>query len=235
MWYWSRWSRAPCWPSCTRGQIAWRTELDAPSRMRAALGADGVAYLSLTDSRVVAVSVSDGRVIWTEQLDGILSEPAAARQRVFVGSTNKVFYALDASSGRRAWYWPTGGTVLGSTADDKSVYVVSLDNIVRAFDQGSGNMRWQKPTSIRVVSPPRLAGGILIITGIRPILASFDPGTGTPGNTFVLPAELEFAVHDSAPLISLAAEPDVVSIVLVMRDGRVLGLRPKATTPTPKP
>ena len=212
----------------TDGRILWHVALAATSHTRAAVGATGVAYLSLSNACVVAVSLANGRVMWTTQLDGTLSEPVAARQRVFVGSTNKVFYALNENNGRREWYKPTGGDVLGAAADDATVYVASLDNVVRALERGNGNLRWQVPTTIRAVSPPQLVGGALLITGVRPALTVFEAGSGTSLGIYALPADLETAILDGAPLISWPAEPGDVSLVLVMRDGRVMGLGPAA-------
>jgi outer membrane protein assembly factor BamB len=216
----------------TDGQILWQTRLDAVALTRAAAGANGVAYLALSDARVMAVALTDGRVLWSKQLEGTLSEPTAAGQRVFVGSTNKVFYALQAESGKREWYVPTGH-VVGSVADEKTVYVLSLDNRIRALNRTNGNVRWQAPADIRAVSPPQLVDGALLVTGVRPTLATFDAKTGMPLGTFALEANLEHAIHDGTSLISPTAAPDSASAVLVMRDGRVLGLR-RATKPAEK-
>ena len=78
------------------GLLIWRRALGAPSPHPAVPGGDNALYVTLADGRVVALELEHGETLWEQTLPGILSEPAAARDRVFVGSTDNFFYALDA-------------------------------------------------------------------------------------------------------------------------------------------
>jgi outer membrane protein assembly factor BamB len=153
----------------------------------------------------------------------MLSEPAAARDRVFVGSTDNFFYALDARSGELAWKWRSGGDVMGAAAGEDVVFITSLDNIIRAVNRGNGNQRWRKDTGSRPVVPPFAAGGVAIVTGISNVLAGFAAATGQPAGTYAAPGDLQ-----GPPLIDPALKPYRVAAAVVLRDGRVAGLHPIA-------
>lgn len=197
-------------------------------------GPDGVAYLSLADARIVAVSVADGDVRWTTSLAGVLTEPVTAPGRVFVGSTDNVFYALDAADGRLAWSWATGGDVVGGAADDETVYVVSLDNVVRALNRGNGNQRWHQVMPTRPIAAPQVHNRLLVVPGVAPAISAYDAATGTAAGTFSLGDDAERGVLEGPPLLVTDSDPAAVTAVVLTRDGRAIGLR-AAATPEPPP
>lgn len=210
-------------------EIVWRQTVGetGPVLMEAD---DRAVYLS-AGSRLRAVSLVDGSVLWERRLDGTLGAPALGDGRVFVGSDARWFWALDPESGRDKWVWRGrmfGGDVLGADVDDDLVYVASLDNIVRALNQDSGNLRWDAPTG-RPIVPPRAFFGVVVVTSVAPTLATFlgEDGRlgkrGTPIATWSAPEEAEL---QGPPLIDEHLKPFRVAIVVIMRDGRVTGLRP---------
>lgn len=209
------------------GQTAWTAGLGAASRVRAAISPDGgTAYLSLDGGRVCALRLDTGQRLWTEMLGGTLGPPVTARDRVIVGSDDNTVYARVAANGRDAWRWTTGGDIVGIASAGETVYVVSLDNTVRALNRGSGTQRWLTSLVTRAVAPPRLVGGQVLVAGVGPVLAGFDARTGTAGATFTLTGDLETAVLDGAPIVAAHSDGAIgAGVILVMRDGRVLGLR----------
>lgn len=203
------------------GQRVWRRPLGAASSHAAAPGGDGALYFSLGDGRLVALAAATGEPLWEQRLTGTISEPAVARDRVFVGSTDNFFYAFDADSGRPEWKWRNGGDVIGAAADGDLVYFASLDNIVRAVNRGNGNQRWKKPTGTRPIGPPRAFGGIVVVPGLMPAITVFVGRTGAVMGTQAAAGDLV-----GPPLVDPAPKPFRVSLVSITREGVVEALRP---------
>jgi len=202
------------------GLLIWRSALGAPSPHPAVPGGDNALYVTLADGRVVALELERGETLWEQTLPGTLSEPAAARDRVFVGSTDNFFYALDADSGSLTWKWRSGGDVIGAAADGDVVYLASLDNVIRAVNRGNGNQRWLKSTSTRPVLPPRAFSGIVVLPGLMPAVTAFIGDTGAVMGTHA-PGNLI-----GAPLLDATVKPFQVAIVTITREGVVEALRP---------
>jgi outer membrane protein assembly factor BamB len=212
------------------GRIAWTAVVRSRVRVGVAVNADAtVAYVSLENGRVIALSLAGGNEIWSTLIGGELGSPIVAGDRIFVGSTDNSLYSRNASNGRALWRWLTGGDIVGAVLDDRRVYLTSFDNTVRALDRGSGNQRWLTATGTRPVSPPQLVRGQLLLAGVAPTLALFDPTTGKAGATFALAGDLETATLHGPPLVaSDVVDSAEAALILIMRDGRVVGLRPDA-------
>lgn len=203
------------------GHLLWRQTLGAASVHSPVPGGDAALYFSLTDGRLVALALPTGATLWEQRLTGTISEPAAARDRVFVGSTDNFFYAFDAESGRPAWKWRNGGDVVGAAADGDIVYFTSLDNIIRAVNRGNGNQRWKKPTGTRPTGPPRAFGGVVVVPGLMPAVTVFVGETGAVMGTQAATGDLV-----GPPLVDVAPKPFRVSLVSITREGVVEALRP---------
>jgi outer membrane protein assembly factor BamB len=205
------------------GRQLWRQPLGAAPRSRAVPGDNDVVYFTLEDGRVVSLNLGDGSKRWEQQLPRMLSEPATAEDRVFVGSTDNFFYALDADNGALQWKWRSGGDVIGSASTDDVAFITSLDNIIRGVNRGNGNQRWRKATPSRPAIPPRALPGVALVTGIDNSLTAFAARTGEEVGTYVAPADLQ-----GPALIDPVLKPYRVAAAVVMRDGRVAGLYPLA-------
>ena len=208
----------------TDGAEIWRHRLgnDAP-RAAPVAGESDVLYVSLDRGQIVALSLTDGHELWRQTVPGNLSAPAWAPGRVFVGTTDNVFYALNSRNGSIAWKWRSGGDVIGAAADDGLVVFASLDNVIRGVNVSNGNQRWRKATGTRPVVPPRTFGRLALLAGTSPTLAGFAAKDGAPVGTYLAPGTLE-----GAPLIDPALRPYAVAAALIMRDGQVIGLYPVA-------
>jgi hypothetical protein len=209
--------------------IAWRLPIGSG---RVQMNADERAvYLTMPDSRVVCVGLADGSIGWQRTLEGTLSEPALGRDRVLIGSTTNSLWALDPDSGDVEWMWPGrifGGDVIGATVDDDVVYVVSLDNVVRALNRGDGSQRWLRKMSTRPVFPPRAFFGTVAVIGLSPTVSTFlAREKGMPAGTWAPPPPSD-AELQGPPLIDQHLKPFGVAMVVILRDGRVIGVRPTA-------
>jgi outer membrane protein assembly factor BamB len=211
------------------GRQVWMQSLGATSRY--APVSNGMRlFFALDDSRVVALGAADGARAWETRLDGMLSQPSIARDRVFVGSTNNSFYALDDENGRLTWRWKSGGDVVGAAADGRNgVYYASLDNVLRAVNRGNGNQRWLKQIPTRPLLTPQAVGDgieyeeIVVVTGVTSEIDAFVAKTGAAAGMYLPPSDLE-----GAPLIDPRLKPYAVAMVVITRDGRAIGLRPAA-------
>ena len=203
------------------GHLVWRRSLGAPSVHPAVPGGDAALFLSLADGRVVALALATGEPLWERKLTGTISEPAVAKDRVFIGSTDNFLYAFDDDSGTLEWKWRNGGDVIGAAADGDVVYSVSLDNIIRAVNRGNGNQRWKKPTGTRPILPPRAFGSIVMLPGLMPAISVFVGETGEVMGTHPATGNLV-----GAPLLDPTLKPFRVALVTITREGVVEALRP---------
>jgi hypothetical protein len=172
-------------------------------------------------------------VAWQRTLEGALSEPALGRDRVLIGSTTDSLWALDPDSGDVEWVWPRrifGGDVIGATVDGDVAYVVSLDNVVRAINRGNGNQLWLRKMSTRPVFPPQAFFGTVAVIGLAPTVSTFlAREKGMPVGTWAPPPPSD-AELQGPPLIDQHLKPFGVAMVVILRDGRVIGVRPTAMT-----
>ena len=203
------------------GQEVWRRSLGTSSLHLPALLGPHAIVLTLADGRVMTLDARTGDVVWERSLPGTLSAPAAARGRVFVGSSNNFFYALDAESGAERWRWRTGGDVTGAAAAGERVYFVSLDNVLRAVNRDNGNQLWKVAIPTRPSAPPIAFDDVVVLTGIAPRFDAYNGKTGAALGTFSALADLE-----GAPVIDTTPEPFKVAIVALTRNGRLSALRP---------
>jgi outer membrane protein assembly factor BamB len=210
--------------------VAWRA---LPGSRSAQMDADDrAAYVTTSDSRMVSVRLADGSIAWQRQLEGALSEPAVGRDRVLVGSNTDTLWALDPDSGNQDWVWRRrvfGGDVVGATIDGDVAYVVSLDNIVRALNRRDGSQLWKRALTTRPLHPPRAFFGTVVVTGLEPAVSTFLARGGAAVSTWTAPPPVD-AELQGPPLIDEHLQPFGVAMVVVLRDGRVVGSRPTAMT-----
>jgi hypothetical protein len=216
-------------------EVAWRRPLGGNGTLL--MNADEQAvYLASAAGLIQAVRLSDGTLAWERTLQGALSEPAVGEDRVFVGSTSNRFWALDPHSGDIEWLWAGrifGGDVIGAAVEGDVVYVASLDNIVRALNRGNGNQRWRKDIGTRPVLPPRAGFDTVVVIGLSPTLTTFlgrslpSGDAGTKVATWTGPEQAEL---QGPPLIDFHLKPYRVAMIVVLRDGRVIALKPTAMT-----
>lgn len=213
------------------GRTVWMRELGAASRFMPALD-DLRAFVALDDGRIVALRLMDGRIEWERKVEGKLNQPSVARDRVFAGTNTNLLYAFDNINGRIAWRWKAGGDVIGTSADAKGgAYYASLDNVLRAINRGNGNQRWIKEIPTRPLLPPETFGDgvayeeIVVLTGATSEIDAFAAKTGAPVGMYQPPPGGDL---QGPPLIDGDLKPYQVAMVVITRDGRVIGLKPSA-------
>lgn len=201
------------------GSRLWGTPLGGRTGRASMVIRDGGVYVAFVD-RLVCLNLADGKVRWDLPLPGELSSVAIAKDRVFAGSTSNEIYAVDPDRGRLAWKFRFGGDVVGIAATDDRIFVASLDNLLRALNRSNGNQIWKRPLSTRPTTSPQVFEGVVAMAAADS-LATFDTRTGMPIGTYDAPNLLQ-----GRPLVDPTPAPFAVSMLVVTRDGRALGLRP---------
>jgi outer membrane protein assembly factor BamB len=216
-------------------EVAWRRPLGETGAVL--MDADQQAvYASTEHGHVMRIDIADGAIKWDRPLvsDATLSPPGVHGDRLFVGSSTNALWGLDTEDGENKWHWPAGkffgGDIIGAAAEGDTVYVASLDNMIRGLDRGNGNQRWKRALNTLPLAPPRVYFGTVIVTGLAPTLTTLN-GTTRPSaaggvivSTWTAPPP--DARLQGEPLIDRYLDPFQVAIVVIMRDGRITGLRP---------
>jgi outer membrane protein assembly factor BamB len=217
------------------GKVIWSRDAGAAAAAPPGFGSEAV-YVATTDARVCALSLYTGELLWTsEVLEGTLVQPVASSARVVVGSSERAVFALNASTGRLGWRVVTGGAVVGTTIAGGSVYIVSLDNVVRAVSESTGNQQWKLVTTTRALTAPQLDQTRLLLHGNGPVLRAVDFATGEARGSFELPEELAPILVQGAPIVLPQSEGAKTSVVIILRNGSVLGAGPAAAKPASYP
>ena len=199
---------------------------DLAARDRAASGsptmtANATGVIVSSGSRLSRFAASDGHLEWERELAGVLGRPTP---RAIVSSWARPTTTSTHSTPQRD-VWPTDRVPEATWSEPRpttnSCTSVSLDNLLRALRRGSGNQVWKRNLSTRTIAPPSTFGGIVLVTGNKPTLTTFDASTGAPIANFSVAADLQ-----GVPLVDTTLEPFRVAIVVVTRDARAIGLRP---------
>jgi hypothetical protein len=97
--------------------------------------------------------------------------------------------------------------------------------MIHAFNRGNGNQRWQMAAGTRPLIAPHVLEGIITVPGMAPRLSTFRADTGAAISTW--PGPEEKLLMQGPPLID-RPEPLRVSIVVLFRNGLIVGLTPTA-------
>ena len=139
--------------------LAWKSpalgELDSAPLLH-----EGTAYLGTGSSKLVAVDLSTGRILWSAPIDSAATgRPALAWGRVCVPTLGGSVAVVDRADKAVAWTYKTDGPVRTAPVAGKSyVAVGSEDRSLHAVSEG-GELLWKCPTGNRVVVPATIAGG----------------------------------------------------------------------------
>ena len=164
----------------TDGVVVWRRPVGARSAHPVVSSGDGALYLSLADSRLIALNLETGELMWEQQLSGTLSEPWAARDRSSWARPTHFLNAFN-RGGTFQWRWRNGGDVIGVATRTMSLRRVARQHHPRCH-RGNGNQRWKRPTGTRPTAPPRAFGGTVVLVGIKPAVLTSSERPVRPGH-----------------------------------------------------
>ncbi len=104
---------------------------------------------------------------WTYSSEAnIISTPAVADDKVFVGNQNGVMTCFNLKDGKEVWKYKTAGAIFSSPAVSKGLVVFgSGDGFVNALDVKNGKLKWQYKAGAAVLGSPLINGDTVFIGG----------------------------------------------------------------------
>lgn len=174
------WMRYDINDKYTQARELWRIEDD--SNICAGFAVRGrVAYYTTTSGCLRAISLKDGRRIWSRQFPGkIFSTPAVEAGRVVFGCSDGNIYAVCALTGKTLWKKEARKSVLGSPVIRNGiVYIGASDGCFRALNLKDGTPRWTfSDVDGFVESTPMVDDAQVVFGTWAGKLYSLDPATG---------------------------------------------------------
>jgi outer membrane protein assembly factor BamB len=146
------------------------------------------------------LDVGTGSVIWNFTTGGELyrAPPAVAYGKIFVPSTNNIFYCLDAQDGSLIWQKenvggiisiPYGSTSAGVAVADGKIFLAHPDWAIICLNASSGDIIWEYLTA-GPPAPPLVADGLVLATLVHdPQIYIFgaQPGPSPTSTVFLTP------------------------------------------------
>lgn len=164
-------------------------------------------YVGADDGRLLALSPSDGSLLWSFQTGGAIgSAVTLVNGMLYLGSLDQSVYAVDAASGALKWRHFMSLEITDAPAvANGEVYLFPFDTIF-ALDAASGALKWQ--AKLDSSNPLAQSSGPLEVSG--------DVIYAPAGATLYA-----FSASTKSPLWSLMSNPDDSNRATPTRDGAV--------------
>ena len=170
------------------GSVVWRREIGLVERRPAADG--DMLFVALKEGSVLALSLLDGKPIWSEPVGADPSEPFPAGGRVYVHADGAL-QSLYAHNGYREWPFKIGPDIVGTVAvDDDNIYMAAMDNQIWTFDRGDGARKRTEDLRYRPIGKPIVIGNVVVVPGRVAALPLYDTRTFKASSTLTLPDPL---------------------------------------------
>lgn len=129
-----------------------------------------IIYTASTSGLVQAIDKTHGNVLWSTQLEGIVSGPTVAGDSVAVGTNASHIVLLKQADGSKRWQARVSSDVLSKPAiANNKVIVKTIDGNLYAFDSRNGEKIWVvdhgSPSLILKASSSPVIMGQLILVG----------------------------------------------------------------------
>ena len=168
---------------------------------------DGVAFFGSHDHKVYAVTLNDGKQLWSKETGGVVAgKPLVFDGKVIAGSFDKKLYALSTDSGAVEWTFEADNWFwAGAVTDGSTIFAPNMDGNIYALDR-NGNLLWKHDVGSSIVSPPVLVERGLVVAAKEGRLVLLDTAANDLGlqrelsNTTLGDAEIKaplFADGDS--------------------------------------
>lgn len=183
------------------GATVWRQPGvgEATSAIRSPLlSNEGTVFAGSDGGIVIALSMRDGRIIWTARAAGpVRSGFAVADGTLYFGSDDNYVYALNAATGSLAWRQRTPGDVSGRpVVRDDVLHISARDRTIRLFNAGNGHPLDQSPITLveNFDAAPLVSNDLLIYPQRNTIVARALLQNYITRGAFLAPAEISTAI-----------------------------------------
>ncbi len=156
-----------------------------------AISPDGMTiYVGTFGNQVLAISSSDGSVIWEALTDNyVWGGPVLSGERLYATDQSGMVYSIDARTGSIIWQYETDGKITGSPlVTEDTIYIGTESGTLYAMDL-DGNIRWTKQIAGKLYTTPVLGNDVILVasTDSDELVFALD-NNGNPKWTFI-PAE----------------------------------------------
>ena len=128
---------------------------------------EGIAYVNTLEGVLYALSMRDGRVLWSQQMGTkTASSPAvdpASRTLVLTTMEPGDFQVRDLRDGTLLWSFATGLTEPSPVVRDGIAYFAATSGNIYAVDLERREVRWTYAAGSKITSSPALAGDRLFV------------------------------------------------------------------------
>ena len=134
------------------------------------------------EGEVRALRFRDGRTQWRRKVGPVPAPLAAAGDTLFGITSRGAAFALRTRDGREVWKTSlrVRGLVWGLVPGPDRVFAVSIGDTLFALDRGSGRLVGRAPLPGRVVGPPALAAGTLVVATAQGAAAAYAVSSDAP-------------------------------------------------------
>lgn len=159
------------------GRLVWKRDL-RPEHLYShpVICGDRVLVTSLAGS-VHALNLREGTPVWIwKQDDPLYSSVSCDTTSVYVSSTSGKIYRLSLENGRVQWAFDTGELVNQEVAvSDTNIVAVTARGDIVVISKASGRDLWRARVKGRIIIPPVLHGGLLVVADDKKWVYGFGP------------------------------------------------------------
>jgi outer membrane protein assembly factor BamB len=141
----------------------------------------GVAYIGNAKATVRAISMLEGKVLWSHDTANakMASSPAVAGRELVYHSLDGYVYVLDRGTGKLRWSYRAGSPIESSPIVHDGVdYFGAWNGRLYALDLRRHSLRWSRELGAKITSSAAIAGGTLYIGDYAGHLWALSAGTG---------------------------------------------------------
>ncbi|CAN0292060.1 unnamed protein product [Phaeothamnion confervicola] len=173
--------------SLKNGKMVWESPLAVPtgrSDLERMVDVDSapvlvgtMAYVSSFQGAVAALSISDGKILWTREVSSY-EELSVGEDRVYVTDDKGSIWALDANTGTSVWKQEALANrfVTAPIFIDGHVVVADFEGYVHWLDAETGDFEYrERVTKENIIAPALNAGGILLVYSTTGQLVAMRP------------------------------------------------------------
>lgn len=161
-------------------KLRWSYEAKDSIESSAAI-VDGYVYFGSMDGSLNAVSLSEGKLIWTFATEGPVQEssPCVRNGTVFAGDLAGTLYALDSASGKEKWKFSAEAEIKSSPNFYRNrIYFGSYDENLYCLSSDNGELQWKFRAEGPVHCTPAIEDGVVYISGCDETFRAIDTETG---------------------------------------------------------